>query len=186
MSNHAIQDAENTFVKAEPVIAAHAAAAILGYVGTLLVTHGVITHDQAPALTQQVLPAVVAGLLMLFGVVVRRFVAPAALFAQRVEEEVQKRLEGAAATVAYTLPATTVTSGASGGYSLLPNGPYVTTSGTTSPAASSTGDDPIELSASDFLPVTGEVATEPQPDGLLPPDPASGAHAADPSPAPPA
>jgi hypothetical protein len=33
VSNHAIQDAENTLVKAEPVMAAHIAAAVLGYVG---------------------------------------------------------------------------------------------------------------------------------------------------------
>lgn len=93
MSSHAIQDAESSLIKAEPVIAAHAGAAVVGYAGTLLVTHGVITNDQASVLTQEVLPAVVAGLLVLLGVIVRRFVSPAALFAQRVEEEVQARLK---------------------------------------------------------------------------------------------
>lgn len=134
MSNHAIQDAENDFVKAEPVIAAHAGAAILGYIGTLLVTHGVITGDQASALTQQVLPAVVAGLVMLLGIAVRRVVSPAAAFAQRVEEEVQNRLSQAAVTQ-----------------------PGNAVAATTQPqpinSAHSPGDDPIQIGPEDYLPV---------------------------------
>jgi len=187
-SNHAVTDAENTFVKAEPVIAAHAAAAILGYVGTLLVTHGVITHDQASALTQQVLPAVVAGLLVLFGVVVRRFVAPAALFAQRVEDEVQKRLEAAtglpARSTTAALPVTTtITTGTTGGYALLPNGPYVTATPAAPPTPAPSVDDPIVTSPTDFLGADAEVpaATEPAESSALPAD-SAGAHAADPTP----
>lgn len=163
MSNHAITDAENTFVKAEPVIAAHAGAAILGYAGTLLVTHGVITHDQASALTQQVLPAVVAGLLALLGVVVRRFVAPAAAFAQRVEEEVQNRLD------AMLLPSTAA-----------PTAALSRTITTTGPVA--IADDPIEVGPTDFLPAAADAAVPPSvaDDATL-----AGAHAADPA-APPA
>lgn len=187
-SNHAAADAENAFIKAEPVIAAHAAAAVLGYVGTLLVTHGVITHDQASALTQQVLPAVVAGLLVVLGVVVRRFVAPAALFAQRVEDEVQRRLEAVPAGVVSTAPVTsTIGAGQTSVYTLATSAPNVTSS--PGPiAAPATPDDPIVTGPGDFLTSDVEVpaAAEPAPSSALPSD-APGAHAADASPtAPPA
>lgn len=87
-------DAKNKFISSEPVIAAHAAAAVVGYVLTALVTHGVITSDRASALTQQVLPAVTAVVLVGLGWLVRRAVSPAAKFADQVEAEVQKRLGG--------------------------------------------------------------------------------------------
>lgn len=159
MSNHAITDAENSFVKAEPAIALHAGGAILGYIGTLLVTHGVITHDQASALTQQVLPAVVAGLLVVLGVLVRRVVAPASLFAQRVEEEVQRRLGalGASPLRPITISAT--------GLGVLP-----------------ASDDPIEVDPADFLPAAADTPVPPGVDADATP---TGAHVADPA-APPA
>lgn len=91
-STDPVVKAENSFIKAEPVLAGHAGAAVLGYVGTLLVTHGVVTHSQASALTQQVLPAVVSLLLVGLGFLVRRFVTPTAKVAERVEAEVSKRL----------------------------------------------------------------------------------------------
>ena len=67
---------EDSFVKAEPVIAAHGAASVVAYTLGLLVTHGVVSHTQASALTEQVVPAVAAGLTIGLGVLVRRFVTP--------------------------------------------------------------------------------------------------------------
>lgn len=183
MSNHTITDVQNRFVQAEPVIAAHAGAAILGYVGTLLVTHGVITHDQASALTQQVMPAVVAGLLVVLGVVVRRFVAPAALFAQRVEDEVQKRLEAFTGTVPTRSSQQTITTGTA-----VPVAITYTTGSTSSTSTGSAGADLLDaLAAIDAAPVLdAEVpaAAEPALDGALPTDLTAGAHAADTLPPP--
>jgi hypothetical protein len=71
-------DSSSTLVKDEPVLVAHGAAAVLGWVGTLLVTHGIITGDQASATTQTILPFVVAFAILVLGVIVRRFVTPAA------------------------------------------------------------------------------------------------------------
>lgn len=86
------QNVSGSFVKAEPVIAAHTAAAVVGYVLSLLVTHGVISGVHASAVTQQTVSIVTAGLIMLLGVLVRRFVSPAAAFAGRVEHAVAVRL----------------------------------------------------------------------------------------------
>jgi hypothetical protein len=66
-----------TIVKDEPVLVTHLVAAILAWVGTFLVTHGILTNTQADALTQAVLPFVVAALIAGLGVVVRHFVTPA-------------------------------------------------------------------------------------------------------------
>jgi hypothetical protein len=87
-----ISNAENSFIKAEPVIAAHGAAAVVGYILTALVTHGVITTDQASTVTQQVVPATTALFLLALGWLVRHLVSPAAKQAERVETAVAERL----------------------------------------------------------------------------------------------
>ena len=71
------EDAYDSFVKREPVLAASLAGSGIGWVLTFLVVHGVITSTQASSLTQAVLPAATAGILTGFGLVVRRFVSPA-------------------------------------------------------------------------------------------------------------
>lgn len=68
----------SSFVKREPVIAAHLAAAVVGYVLAALVTHHVLGSATASALTQQLVPAVASGLLIALGFLVRHFVEPAA------------------------------------------------------------------------------------------------------------
>lgn len=67
----------SSFVKREPVIAAHLAAAVVGYVLAALVTHHVLGSATASALTQQLVPAVASGLLVALGFLVRHFVEPA-------------------------------------------------------------------------------------------------------------
>lgn len=65
----------------EPVLAAHAAGAVISYVLTLLVTHGVISTTSASSLTQDLAPPVAALFLFVIGLVVRRFVTPVAKLA---------------------------------------------------------------------------------------------------------
>lgn len=65
------------FLAKEPVVAAHLAAAAVGYVLTLLVTHGVITNTQASATAQQAIPLAAAALITAMGFVIRQFVTPA-------------------------------------------------------------------------------------------------------------
>lgn len=89
-----IEQAKNSFIKAEPVMAAHGAAAVIGYAATELVTHGVISTTQASSLTQQVVPAATAVAIIGLGWLVRHVVSPAASFAERVEAEVKARLGG--------------------------------------------------------------------------------------------
>lgn len=62
----------------EPVLAAHAAGAVVAYVFSELVTHGVLTTTSASNLTQLVVPPVSALFLVLLGLFVRHFVTPAA------------------------------------------------------------------------------------------------------------
>lgn len=90
-----VAEAQGSFVKAEPVLAAHLAAAVVFYTLTLLVTRHVITTTEASALTQQVLPGAVALATLLLGFINRHFVTPAAKFAEKVEAEVEARLTGA-------------------------------------------------------------------------------------------
>jgi hypothetical protein len=63
--------------KKEPVLVTHAVAAVLAWLATFLVTHGVITSTHASALVQEILPTVAAAVLMAQAVIVRRFVSPA-------------------------------------------------------------------------------------------------------------
>lgn len=84
---------KSAFIKTEPVIAAHLAAAVVAYVLTSLVTRHVITDVQSSALTQQVLPAVTSALLLILGFLIRRVVSPAARFAEQVEAALQDRLD---------------------------------------------------------------------------------------------
>lgn len=70
----------------EPVFVALGASAAVGWVMTWLVEKGVLSNTQASATTQAVMPAVVAGILIGLGVVVREFVTPVA---KHVEPDVE-------------------------------------------------------------------------------------------------
>lgn len=63
--------------KDEPVLVSTGIASALGWLGTFLVEHGVITNTVASTDTQVILPFVAAGALVLLGVIVRQFVTPA-------------------------------------------------------------------------------------------------------------
>jgi len=82
--------ASNSLVKAEPVIAAHLAAASVGYVLTLLVTHGVISSTQASAVAQQTISFATAVLIAGLGFLVRRFVTPSAKVQALIDAEVAR------------------------------------------------------------------------------------------------
>jgi hypothetical protein len=103
MSNP-VEKIKNSLVSSEPVMAAHAAAAVVGYVLTFLVTHDVITNVQATALTSEIMPGAVALALLLLGWGVRFLVTPASKLAEKVEAEVQKRLGLTAEPVAPVVP----------------------------------------------------------------------------------
>lgn len=94
---------QSDFVRNEPVIAAHAAAAVVGFVLTALATHGVISTVAASQLTQQIIPPVTALMLLLLGWLVRHFVTPAAKLADRVDAEVVKTLAAQSAPPNETL-----------------------------------------------------------------------------------
>lgn len=80
----------DSIVKAEPLIAAHLAAASVGYVLTLLVTHGVIGSTESSAVAQQAISGATALILAGLGFLVRRFVTPNAKVAALVEAEVAR------------------------------------------------------------------------------------------------
>lgn len=87
-----VQNVENSFVKAEPAVAAHLSSAVVGYVVTFLVLHGVVTSTQSSAVTQVVAPLVASVLLVALGFLVRRVVSPVAKFAERVEAAAKARV----------------------------------------------------------------------------------------------
>jgi mRNA-degrading endonuclease toxin of MazEF toxin-antitoxin module len=60
----------------EPVLVATAVTSVAGWGLGELVTHGVITDTQASSATQAVVPAGIAGLVWVLGVIARRFVTP--------------------------------------------------------------------------------------------------------------
>lgn len=64
-------------IKSEPVFAAMTATAILSYVASFLVLHGVITSTQATATVQETVPGVTAVVIFLIGLVIRSVVTPA-------------------------------------------------------------------------------------------------------------
>lgn len=72
-----LMEAETGFVKREPAIVFGIAGAVVSAVASTLVTHHVIGTVTASADTQQAIPAVAAGLMLLFGFVLRHFVSPA-------------------------------------------------------------------------------------------------------------
>jgi hypothetical protein len=82
--------AGNSLVQAEPIIAAHLAAAGVGYVLTLLVTHGVISSTQSSAVAQQAISFATAVLLAGLGFLVRRFVTPTSKVQALVDAEVAR------------------------------------------------------------------------------------------------
>jgi len=82
--------ADNSLLKAEPIIAAHLAAAAVGYVLTLLVTHGVISSTQASAVAQQAISFATAVLIAGLGFLVRRFVTPTSKVQALVDAELAK------------------------------------------------------------------------------------------------
>jgi hypothetical protein len=82
--------ASNSLTQAEPIIAAHLAAAGVGYVLTLLVTHGVISSTQASAVAQQAISFATAVLVAGLGFLVRRFVTPNSKVQALVDAEVAR------------------------------------------------------------------------------------------------
>jgi hypothetical protein len=80
----------NPLIQAEPVIAAHLAAAGVGYVLTLLVTHGVISSTQSSAVAQQAISFATAVLIAGLGFLVRRFVTPSAKVQALIDAELAK------------------------------------------------------------------------------------------------
>jgi hypothetical protein len=65
------------FTDDEPVIATAVAGALLSAIGSVLVTHGVITNTQASADTKTFVPIVAAALVMALGFLARQFATPA-------------------------------------------------------------------------------------------------------------
>ena len=64
------------FTNDEPVLAVTGAFAVVNYVLSFLVTHGIITHIQASSTTQALVPIVAAGLTTIAGIVIRSLVTP--------------------------------------------------------------------------------------------------------------
>jgi membrane protein YdbS with pleckstrin-like domain len=62
--------------KSEPVLVTHAVAAVLGWIASFLVLHGVIGGAHASSLVQEITPTLVSAALLAIGVFVRAFVAP--------------------------------------------------------------------------------------------------------------
>jgi hypothetical protein len=62
--------------KSEPVLVTHAVAAVLGWIASFLVLHGVLGGAHASALVQEVTPTLVSAALLAIGVFVRSFVTP--------------------------------------------------------------------------------------------------------------
>lgn len=60
----------------EPVMVVSAVTAVIGWVGTFLVTHGVVTATEASTGVQTVGPAVVGAVALVTGVLMRRYVRP--------------------------------------------------------------------------------------------------------------
>lgn len=83
--------AKNSLAQAEPIIAAHLSAAGVGYVLTLLVTHGVISSTQASAVAQQAISFATAVLVAGLGFLVRRFVTPNSKVQELIDAEVARR-----------------------------------------------------------------------------------------------
>lgn len=61
----------------EPVMIVSTGTAVVGWVGTFLVTHGVITATEASTGVQTIGPAVVGAVALFGGVLIRRYVSPA-------------------------------------------------------------------------------------------------------------
>jgi hypothetical protein len=75
-----------SITKDEPVLVGSLSAAVVGYVLTFLVAHGVITDTQASTATQTIVPLVTAGLITLLGVLLRRYVSPTSKVGAIVEQ----------------------------------------------------------------------------------------------------
>ena len=77
--------------KREPVIVSGTVAGALGWAGSFLVLHGILSNTVASATVQEVTPSVVAFVLLAISAIVRNFVIPAAVKAESfVAKEVDK------------------------------------------------------------------------------------------------
>jgi hypothetical protein len=77
--------------KREPVIVSGTVAGALGWAGSFLVLHGIVSNTVASATVQEVTPSVVAFVLLAISAIVRNFVIPAAVKAESfVAKEVDK------------------------------------------------------------------------------------------------
>ena len=77
--------------KREPVIVSGAVTGALGWAGSFLVLHGIVSNTVASATVQEVTPSVVAFVLLAISAIVRNFVIPAAVKAESfVAKEVDK------------------------------------------------------------------------------------------------
>ena len=75
-----------SITKDEPVLVGSLSAAVVGYVLSFLVAHGVITDTQASTATQTIVPLVTAALITGLGVLLRRYVSPASKVKAIVEQ----------------------------------------------------------------------------------------------------
>lgn len=140
------------FTDDEPVIATAVAGALLSAIGSVLVTHGVITGTQASADTKTFVPIVAAALVMVMGFVARQFAAPAkkveALLASsglmsdadfaRVEAIIADQLERVGVRIPMSFPSVFT----SPGISTVPTTITTTTGPTTINVAGPTTDTP--------------------------------------------
>ena len=77
--------------KREPVIVSGAVTGALGWAGSFLVLHGIVSNTVASATVQEVTPSAVAFALLFISAIVRNFVIPAAVKAESfVAKEVDK------------------------------------------------------------------------------------------------
>ena len=77
--------------KREPVIVSGAVTGALGWAGSFLVLHGILSNTVASATVQEVTPSAVAFTLLVISAIVRNLVIPAAVYAETVvAKEVDK------------------------------------------------------------------------------------------------
>ncbi len=93
MSNY-VSTSENSFIKAEPVLARHLVAALAAAIVAFLVTHGVITATQASVVTQVVVSGGTAVVTIGLAFLNRVAVTPAVKFGETVEAAVDSKLSG--------------------------------------------------------------------------------------------
>lgn len=79
--------------KKEPVIVSGAVTAALGWAGSFLVLHGIVSNTVASATVQEVTPSAVAFALLAISTIVRQFVMPAVVRAESfVAKEVDRHV----------------------------------------------------------------------------------------------